>query len=248
MIWTALEKVSGPDHPLCRHVASEIASASGGSSIHPEHVSEVAQSVTAYWSEVSGDTSVPSEYLALLVSRALHGVGEGQAARRIVADHFRDTASADVAERALGLRTLPPSLWNVFASRLLRPSRWAMDEGLVWVLDLSRLNLAAGDCMELSFLQALRALLQHAAGIWDSSGGEGVLGLRGLAEAVRRAGLHAHSLAEVEGFCRRVLRRLGEARGWWDVPRVLSLDVPQRPKRRRTRRGGQARRVPQAGH
>lgn len=237
MIWTASDTVSGQGHALCRHLESEIASAYRDAHPVPEHTGDVARGVAAYWSGLAEADALPSQYVALLVSRALHGVGEKHAARRVVEHHFPDHQGGDVVENAMRLKSLPPAVWNVFASRLLRPSRWAVGQGgVTWVLDLSRLELDAGGCLELSFLQALRALLHSVADIWNASGGEGILGLRGLSQA---AGLvrsrRANALAgEAEDYCRSVLERLRASRGWRTAPHVVSLDIPRKSRRRQT--------------
>jgi hypothetical protein len=224
MIWNPPQDPHAAVETLSRHLQSEILSACGDTVITPERAAEIARGVAAYCAEIGG-AALPSDYLAALVSRALAGAGEESAAR-----HFAETSlPGGRNEELLGtmrkLRGLPPAVWQVFTSGLIRPSRWLANGGVTWVLDLSRLRAGAEDRMELSFLQGLRALLHAVAPIWDEDGGEGVLGLRAVPR-LRRAGRRRRQASpDVQGFCQDVMRRLRSRRGWTAIPRVVNLDA-----------------------
>jgi len=214
MIWS--EKATDADsrEAFCRHLVSEIAAAYGDAA--PAHIDEVAKAVAAYCARHRGEFSASSEYVAFLVSRALSAVGEHHAARA-----FSGERPSPAVETAARFRDVPPALWNVFASRLIRPSRWLVDGGkVIWVLDLSRFRVDADFGLELAFHQAIRSILQAVSEIWDQTSGSGILGLRGTVKCGR-------SPAEVQTLCRELLKRIGEERKWQSAPRVVSLDVAE---------------------
>ena len=214
MIWSEQESSGDSREALCRHLVSEIAAAYGDSA--PEHVAEVAQAVAAYCTQHQDVFSASSEYVAFLVSRALRAVGEDHAALAFSSDR-----QSPAVETAAQFRDVPPALWSVFASRLVRPSRWLVDEGkVIWVFDLSRFRFDADLSLELAFHQAIRSILYAVAEIWDQAAGSGILGLRGVAKCGR-------SVADVQTLCRDLLERIGEERKWQSAPRVVSLDVAE---------------------
>lgn len=220
MIWSE-QGVSGDSREaLSRHLASEIAAAYGDSA--PGHAGEVAQAVAAYCIQHQDSFSVSSEYVAFLVSRALRAVGEDHAAQACSGDR-----QSPALETAAQFREVPPALWGVFASRLVRPSRWLVDDGkVIWILDLSRFRFDTDLCLELAFHQAIRSILYAVAEIWDRTAGSGILGLRGVAKCDR-------SVADVQTLCRDLLERISSERGWVLEPQVLNLDVPVACRKRR---------------
>lgn len=220
MIWSEQVIADDSREALCRHLVSEIAVAYGDSV--PEHVAEVAQAVAAYCTQHRGEFAVSSEYIAFLVSRALRAVGHEPAV-----DPFDGGRATPALATAAQFRDVPPALWSVFASRLVRPSRWLVDKGrVIWVLDLSRFRSDADLCLELAFHQAIRSILTAVAEIWDQTVGSGILGLRGVSACGR-------PVAEVQALCRDLLERIGAERGWVFGPQVLNLDVPVASRKRR---------------
>ncbi len=212
MIWSEQVLADDSREALCRHLVTQISSACGDAV--PEHVEDVAAAVAAYATKHQDQFSVSSEYITFLVSRALHALGELSAAESI---GFQRTSHA--VEAAAQFRDVPPALWSVFASRLVRPTRWLMDGGkVIWVLDLSRFRSDADLCLELAFHQAIRSILRAVAEIWDHTGGRGILGLRGVSKCGR-------SVSDVQTLCGDLLRKIGSERGWVASPQVLSLDV-----------------------
>lgn len=220
MIWSEQVLAADSREALCRHLVSEIAAAYGDSA--PEHVAEVAQAVAAYCTRRQDAFSASSEYVAFLVSRALKAVGEDHAAQAFSSDR-----QSSAVETATQFRDVPPALWSVFASRLVRPSRWLVDDGkVIWVLDLSRFRFDSDLSLELAFHQAMRSILYAVAEIWDQTAGAGILGLRGVAKCGR-------SVEQVQTLCRDLLERMGAERGWVFEPQVLNLDIPVVSRKRR---------------
>ena len=218
MIWSEQVHTGDSREALWRHLVSEIAAAYGHSA--PEHTGEIAQAVAAYCAQWQDEFMLSSEYMAMLVSRALRAVGEETAAQ-----YFGDGRSSLVMESMSRFRNVPPALWSVFASRLIRPSRWLVSHGrVIWTLDLSRFRLDADLDLELAFHQAIRAILYAVAEIWDESAGAGILGLSGI----RRPTSKNKSAIDVKTLCRDLLERIKAERGWTVLPQVLSLDVHMR--------------------
>lgn len=212
MIWSDLWVSGDSREALSRHLVTEIAAAYGDSA--PEHTGEIAQAVATYCAQWQEESSLSSEYLAMLVSRALRAAGEEEAAR-----YFSGGRSLSAMEIMFRFQNVSPALWSLFASRLIRPSRWLVDNGrVIWVLDLSRFRFDADLGLELAFHQAIHAILHAIAEIWDQTAGVGILGLR----SVRSCG---HSLHEVQSLCSDLLERIKIQRGWVSMPQVLNLDV-----------------------
>jgi hypothetical protein len=212
MIWSEQAAIGDSREALCRHLATEIAAACGD--FVPEHVHEVAQAVAAYCAQQNNEFILSSEYVTMLVSRALRAVGEEQAGRTFVGDwHF------PALETTIQFQDVPPALWSVFASRLIHPSRWLVNNGkVIWVFDLSRFRFDTDLCLDLAFHHAVRAILYAVAEIWDGTSGDGILGVHGTAKCGRSA-------SDVQTLCRDLLERISANRGWASVPRVLNLDV-----------------------
>lgn len=243
MIWsggnTALERSA-----LLRLLTSEIAGAVSDPAFASQFAGEVARGVEAYCSEVLPDQAVPSDFLTVLLSRALWGVGEGDAALNLAARPQGETPP-EVLDHAALFRRLTPAAWTVFQSRLVRPSRWLTEgEHLVWVLDLGRMRWERGSCVEMSFLRALKAVLEGIAEVWDAGGGRGALGLKGAAGAARKvlgekapAAKVSRFAVEIRAFCEGLLINLRHRRGWAEVPRLLDLDpATVAPSRKESRR------------
>lgn len=196
-----------------------------------EHAAEVAEGIATFWEDSGCPREMPCPYVAGMIARALWGVGERQAAEQVAASCANQEAAASVRDvTRLGLPSLP--VWRCLRQRLYREGSWAGAGGeAMWVLDLGRLSGSEQEILPLAWWPALRALLGGMAEFWDASGGRGILGLRGLAglRAGRaRAGGRIHRLevvAETLSFCRSVLDRLREERGWVETPRLLLLDA-----------------------
>jgi hypothetical protein len=212
MIWSEQGVSGNTREALSLHLASEIAAAYDDAV--PEHAAEIAHAVAAYCIQHKDSFSVSSEYMAFLISRALRAVGEHHAAKALCGGR-----PSHAVETAAQFREVPPALWNVFASKLVRPSRWLVDDGkVIWVLDLSRFRFDADLGLELAFHPAIRSILYAVAEIWDQTAGAGILGLRGVAKCGR-------PLSDVQTLCRDLLERIKAERAWVSAPRILSLDV-----------------------
>jgi hypothetical protein len=242
MIWSEPSGQGGKG--LHDHLVTRIASACADAGVSPEHASEIASAVTAYWIENFQDRALPSSFVTLMVSRALLGAGKAHAALRMAHGAMDTTFPGESVEKFLQARNLGPELWRVFSSSVVRPSRCSAYSGQVaWVLDLDRVGVDSGGWLEMSVHEALRRLIGDVADIWDESAGEGLLAVRGLRGFVRRAVQDPDALqpAEVLRYCADVLEHEARQRSWAFCPDVVDLEAPPIRRRRQSRHGGQAR-------
>lgn len=194
---------------------------------------ELAQAVAAFVRRHHGDAPLPSAYLSLLISRALWSIGEERAARR-----FSEIKGAELrfatalADAALAADVSLPH-WQVFVfSRVVQPSSLnCIARRAIWILDLEQIAVQTRLNLELAVFRAINVILEKIAGVWDQTGGRGVLALRNLRSLIRRLGrsdkcrANAALASEVREFCVENLRAAAKRRGWADVPDVIALDL-----------------------
>ncbi|MFH0908654.1 MAG: hypothetical protein V1929_07820 [bacterium] len=192
-----------------------------------------AEAVAAYWTTHCPDTALDSDFILLLVSRALSFAGDDDAAR-----HWLEQKSSHLAggESLLPLVTsrdcTMASLASV-SSRLVRPEHWSFaDRESAWVLDCGHVVLDRTAETELVCFRALRSLIEGVEFAWDATGGRGVLGLRQSAALARRVvgpGSSRNRIralcADMEAFCSQVLAASAKRRGWTAVPSVVHMDI-----------------------
>ncbi|MBM4144220.1 MAG: hypothetical protein FJ225_11605 [Lentisphaerae bacterium] len=143
--------------------------------------------------------------LAALASRALHGLGEGRAARRVLLE---------------GTGMARPAAWDVTGG------------GAMWILDLRRVLAREDAALEMILFAALGTAVDALAECWDATGGRGVLGLRHVPAAAARLlgrgrgdGAVGRLVGEALRLCGARLARAGRARGWSETPLVMNLDL-----------------------
>ena len=210
-----------------------------GTDLDPAVAEAVAAAAVAYLADQRLAPPLPGDYLHLLIYRALRSLNQPDAARRWAAAHLPGV-DVPVFDPDVWPGPVPLLVWQLFASRLVRPARTVTAEGrILWTLDFRRLRKEQAGWLEITLLPGLRALLEQLAPAWDESSGAGLLGLRGLyaagfAPTPRRRKPKAHSAyapldaPALRAFCLRVLAHLQHARGWRQIPDVLYLDFPSR--------------------
>ena len=210
-----------------------------GAAWDPAIAEAVSAAVVAYLADQRLSPPLPDDYLHLLIYRALRSLNQPDAARRWAAAHLPGV-DVPVFDPDVWPGPVPLLVWQLFASRLVRPARTVTAEGrILWTLDFRRLRKEQAGWLEITLLPGLRALLEQLAPAWDDSSGAGLLGLRGLyaagfAPTPRRRKPKAHSAyapldaPALRAFCLRVLAHLQHARGWTHAPDVLYLDFPSR--------------------
>lgn len=177
---------------------------------------------------------LPTEYLLMLIGRALWSVGEEQEARRLleIQGHALNLPATFV--EAAWAPDISMMHWHILLStRAVRTSvlKEALN-GTLWVLDLERMVLPASSSLELLTLNVVRTVIDRVAVLWDHCQGHGLLGLRHVnTVAAGILGCPCHSAksmalaAEIrEQVCER-LQTLKPTRGWDDIPQVIMLDL-----------------------
>ena len=213
-----------------------------GTDLDPAIAEAVAAAAVAYLADQRLSPPLPDDYLHLLIYRALRSLNQPDAARRWAAAHLPGI-DVPVFDPAVWPGPVPLLVWQLFASRLVRPARTVTAEGrILWTLDFRRLRKEQAGWLEITLLPGLRALLEQLAPAWDESAGAGLLGLRGLyaagfAPSPPPPKPKAHSAyapldaPALRAFCLRVLAHLQLARGWTHAPDVLYLDFPSKAPR-----------------
>jgi hypothetical protein len=180
--------------------------------------------LSAYLNEAPPLPAVQVEEVARTVALFLEGVPRSGAAVRaalLSARAFAALGAPSVARRLL-----------LHGTGLARPDRWsAAGAAVLWTIDVSRLEGAAGAPLELALFRALDAALAGLAELWDRPSGAGALGLRRAGRAAGRLlsvssrSRAARGLAsEMRGRCAARLADIARGRGWHAVPAVLLLD------------------------
>ena len=210
-----------------------------GTDLDPAAAEAVSAAVVAYLADQRLAPPLPDDYLHLLIYRALRTLHQDSAARAWAAAHLPGV-DLPVFDPDVWPGPVPLLVWQLFASRLVRPARTVTAAGkILWTLDFRRLRKEQAGWLEITLLPGLRALLEQLAPAWDEFSGAGLLGLRGLYAAGfaptpgrRRKKSKSHSAyapldaPALRAFCLRVLAHLQAARGWTRTPDVLYLDFP----------------------
>ena len=222
---------------LCSHLEGLLR----GTDLDPAIAEAVAAAVVAYLADQRLAPPLPDDYLHLTIYRALRSLNQNDAANRWAAAHLPGI-DLPVFDPDVWPGPVPLLVWQLFASRLVRPARTVTAAGkILWTLDFRRLRKEQAGWLEITLLPGLRALLEQLAPAWDDSSGAGLLGLRGLYAAGfaptpgrRRKKSKSHSAyapldaPALRAFCLRVLAHLQAARGWRQIPDVLYLDFPSK--------------------
>lgn len=223
------------------HLEALLRDAAHGAPLDPAAAEAVAAAIVAYLADQRLAPPLPDDYLHLMIYRALRTLHQDAAARAWAAAHLPGV-DLPVFDPDVWPGPVPLLVWQLFASRLVRPARTVTAAGqILWTLDFRRLRKEQAGWLEITLLPGLRALLEQLAPAWDESAGAGLLGLRGLYAAGfaptpgrRRKKSKSHSAyapldaPALRAFCLRVLAHLQAARGWRQIPNVLYLDFPSR--------------------
>ena len=168
--------------------------------------------------------------LVLLIARAFCSVNE-----RALAERALDSVKPDAMNKSRWLEILSelhcfPSLLPYFSLGIIRPADWAGAQlDRMWILDLGRLGLSDAERHEMLLYGSLRALIESMVVFWDATGGEGLLGLKGLASfnVESRPGQRQTftSADDLLGYIGNLFLQQRELRSWHAVPSLLNLDM-----------------------
>lgn len=183
--------------------------------------------------EVAKTTGVPPE----LKHADLDAMGD---ALRLAWTPRNDPRPDPLRVACLSARTLSALGFGALARRLLlfgcglvRPCAWEVaGGGRIWVLDLQPLFPEEGAPLELALFPALESAIAGMAEVWDSSAGQGLLGIRNLGplldRLIRPAGLRGRRrrsalMRELLRSGQSRLEALAPVRGWRYTPAVIRI-------------------------
>jgi hypothetical protein len=172
---------------------------------------EIARAVAAYCAERHGEATIPDEYLALLLSRALAAAGQSEAGGAVIAERILRSGLGASGRLAAEL-PCSGAVLAALSAGIVRVGRDA-NGALVWTLNCEKLGVPGPACIEMLFFASLRALVEELGVTWDTTSGHGTLRLRG-----------AGVVPGVEPFVRAVLVRVQAERMWLAAPDV-AVDV-----------------------
>jgi hypothetical protein len=203
MIWNPDQLTRQPEVPEVEEIIADLSDLCGD--VLRENTGKLREVATAIQAALleRDDEDIDATMLVALASRALTSIGEELAARRLV----------------------------LLGSGVVRPAEWDVaGDTTVWVLDLKPLLESGGADLEMDLFTSLNRILDAIGDVWDESDGRGVLGLMHLEDCggtSRETGKCGNPtlIAEVKAACDGKLRCLREAKGWHDLPDVISLDL-----------------------
>jgi hypothetical protein len=223
------------------HLEQLLRDTAHGAPLDPAAAEAVTSAVVHYLAEQRLSPPLPDDYLHMMIYRALRSLHQDAAARQWAAIHLPGQEDLPVFDPEIWPGPVPLIVWQLFASRLVRPARTITAAGrLLWTLDFRRLRREQAGWLEITLLPGLRALLEQLAPAWDDASGAGLLGLRGLYAAGfaptprHRKKPKPHSpyapldASAIRAYCLRVFAHLQSARAWKHTPEVLYLDFPQK--------------------
>lgn len=168
--------------------------------------------------------------LVLLIARAFCSINEKELAERALDSVKPHALHKDRWLEILSELDCFPSLLPYFSLGIIRPAEWAGAQlDRMWILDLGRLVLSDAEKHEIMLYGSLRAMIENMAVFWDASGGEGVLGLKGLAsfnvESNSRQQQTITSADDLLGYIGNLFLQQKKLRNWPAIPVLLNLDI-----------------------
>ncbi len=213
MVWHVQAAMEEREHALSEHILREVESSYGIPADRHALYRDMARGVATYCADdlVHG---MPASYVPMLVSRALWGVGETDAAECVMNGHVEQRAVKQTLKALLSVSDVSPVLWKAVVAGAVRWNKeWiTAEQAPVWRLDLTRIRRTACD-MELASLLMVRTLVRALAPAWDATAGAGTLTVR--VDGSERAD------RTMPAYIRSVLQREATARKWTATPRVL---------------------------
>jgi len=177
---------------------------------------------------------IPSDYLLIMICRALWAVGREKTARALLRTKGPELNISESYAGAVFAGDLFPCLGLHSALvRALRPSAsvWSLN-GPCWILNLRTVFSFLDKGLELVVWRILHALLKQLAALWDISDGKGTLGLKNtrfisthLLGFPRKSRQGRRFTAEALRYCEQDLQMAAKERGWRFMPAVMDIDA-----------------------
>ncbi len=168
--------------------------------------------------------------LVLLVARAFCAINDRATAARALASMRPHARHAERWLEVLSELHHFPALLPYFSRGIIRPADWAgANLDRMWTLDFGRLAMGEAERHEMVLYRSIRLIIDNMLYFWDATGGEGVLGLKGLQTlridggAARPADLT--ETGELMDYVAGLLGRQRAVRGWHAVPGLINLDL-----------------------
>lgn len=226
------QKENQPLEALVSYIEETICGTCSGALTGTGLIHQIAGGVAEFCMEQFDSLRIPSAYLALLTARALWAVGEEDASRLFLMAH----CPRDIQQTCIPFSRSPDEMnrcWKLCAARILRSSKWvSRSGGVMWTLDMRRIEWSGVQGLEMAMRKGLAELIQPIAPVWDSLSGRGELGLLGLREQIGRlinrppqSGKVRPVAAEMTGLCEDLLARIGQCRGWQTRPEIVELSL-----------------------
>ena len=249
MIWNPPAADERAEQALAAYIADEIEPATRAAEQAPAAVyrCELAEAIAAFIRRqhpafaassprgtISPDAGLPTEYLLLLIGRALWSVGEEKTARHLLEIQGRALNLPAAFVEAVWAPDVSMVHWHILLStRAVRTSSLTGAlNGTLWVLDLERMVPPAPTSLELLALTVVQTVIDRVAALWDHCQGRGLLGLRhantvaaGMLGCPRHSAKSMALAADIRDLCTRRLQTLKTARGWDKTPQVIMLDL-----------------------
>ena len=170
-----------------------------------------------------------SSELKLLMARAFCAVADRAAAERILESMEPHRRHVSRWLEILSELHHFPELLPYFSLGVIRPADWAGAQlDRMWTLDFGRLVLTDAERHEMMLYRSVRALVEKMFVFWDATGGEGILGLKGLSamnvgEKEKKQTLTAPG--DLLEYIADLFARQKEQREWHAIPTLLSIDL-----------------------
>ncbi len=188
----------------------------------------VSASVAAYCRQFL-PKGVQRSDLVLLIARAFCAVNDRGAAEHVLASLKPHNRHISRWLEILSELHHFPALLPYFSLGVIRPADWAGAQvDRMWTLDFSCLQLSESEKHEMMLYRSIRAIVEHMFVFWDSSHGEGVLGLKGLSalnlEKQTRRGKTLTATDDLLEYITDLFLQQKSERDWSSVPSLLNLD------------------------
>lgn len=170
-----------------------------------------------------------SSELKLLIARAFCAVGDRTAAGRVLESMQPHRRHVSRWLEILSELHHFPELLPYFSLGIIRPADWAGAQlDRMWTIDFGRLNLSDAERHEMVLYRSVRALVENMFVFWNATGGEGVLGLKGLSTMSVGEEGKAQTPATPDALLEYIadlFARHKEQREWRATPALLNLDL-----------------------
>jgi len=234
MIWNKQSRYE--DETFVSYVSEEINSVCSEAShvMSKDCRREIARTISDFLRMEHPVPNIATEYIILLVARALWAVGDEQAARRLIASKSSELDFSMLYTDVVFTSDISLSLWRmILSSRTVRPfPLTGTKNGGIWVIDMQCAVTRAEDRLELTLFRVVNVVLEEIAALWDHARGNGILGLRrvndmasAMLKCPRKSGKTKAMSAEIQKHCVDKLQSLGKERGWKKIQYVISFDL-----------------------